>query len=124
MDAYSRGAYRMARFCHLDGAAMSEHATENDAVAVGALRDAFRDWAHVLTDQTLPVDEQLAKDRADLDRALRQRGVILDSDELGTVHTLLRQRSFMGGNYTLDAKAARKALTRPIPPAVTAPTTA
>lgn len=74
---------------------------------VEAIRDALRDWAHSASPDRWrwTGEEQRAWDRADLARALRAREVCLDAAQLDLAFKVLRQRSFMGGNYTLDAKA-------------------
>lgn len=82
-----------------------------ESLPIPALREALRDWARkVDKSQTLPAEQQRAKDRLDLAYALNRQGVDLTHDELDVTYMVIRKRLFMGGNYTLDAKAIVKAI--------------
>ena len=73
---------------------------------LGRVRDAIAQWAHA--DATGRPDHgkaMIAWDRAGLDEALKAHDVDLSPDDLDAALTVLRRRSFMGGNYTLDARA-------------------
>lgn len=80
---------------------------------VAKLRNAIADWARSpATDRPSHGAEQVVWDRADLDRALRAQTLIMSEAELLVTHSVLRQRSFMGGTYTQDAKAVVAELAR------------
>jgi len=78
---------------------------------VSTFRDAVAEWAHADdTDRPWGGSPMVEWDRKGLDRALRKRHVELTVDQLNTADRVLAQRSFMGGNYTLDAKAVIRSL--------------
>lgn len=78
---------------------------------IRAVREAVREWAHkVDKSQTLPAEQQRAKDRLDLAYALNRNGVTINDAELDIAYAVIRRRVFMGGNYTLDARAIVRAI--------------
>jgi len=78
---------------------------------IAVFRDVIAAWAHADgTDRPLGGSPMVEWDRRGLDRALRERHVELTVDQLHAAHHVLAQRSFMGGNYTLDAKAVIRIL--------------
>ena len=73
---------------------------------LGRVRDAIAQYAReVAAGRPLYGEAMIAFDRVDLDKALKGCGVNLSPDDLIAAHNVLRQRAFMGGNYTLDARA-------------------
>jgi hypothetical protein len=75
-------------------------------VTIEVVRDALADLARMPADDRPSHGEAMrSHDRANLDDSLRAHDVELSAEQLDVAHHVWAQRTFMGGNYTLDARA-------------------